>query len=89
MPRSRTALRKAVREARYAAERRRPLDPNLAVFAAYWGAAYSCNPRAIYEKARELAPWIRGVWVVKRGSEHVLPGRRGVRRRRQPRVLPR
>ena len=51
----------------------RPLDPNLAVFAAYWGAAYSCNPRAIYEKARELAPWIRGVWVVKRGSEHVLP----------------
>ena len=59
-------LRKAVREARYAAELRRPLDPALAVFAAYWGAAYSCNPRAIYEKARELAPWLRGVWVVKR-----------------------
>ncbi len=73
VPRSRTDLRKAVREVRYAAERRKPLDPALAVFAAYWGAAYSCNPRAIYEKAGELVPWLRGVWVVKAGSEHVIP----------------
>ena len=44
--------------------------------------AYSCNPRAIYEKARELAPEIRGVWVVKpehaakvpAGVEVVAPG---------------
>jgi CDP-glycerol glycerophosphotransferase len=43
------------------------------VFSAYWGAAYSCNPRAIYEKARDLAPWLRGVWVVKPGNEASLP----------------
>ena len=73
VPRSRTDLRKAVREAYYAAERRKPLDPQLAVFAAYWGAAYSCNPRAIYEKAAQLVPWLRGVWVVKAGSEQVVP----------------
>ena len=52
---------------------RRPLEPDLAVFAAYWYAAYSCNPRAVYEKARQVAPWLRGVWVVAPGSEHVLP----------------
>jgi CDP-glycerol glycerophosphotransferase len=68
--------------AQYRVRRRAPLDPDLAVFAAYWYAAYACNPRAIYEKARELVPGMRGVWVVKRdavdrlpaGVEHVVPG---------------
>ena len=52
----------------YRAQLRRPIDPELAVFAAYWSRGYSCNPRAIYEKLRELVPSVRGVWVV--GAEH-------------------
>jgi CDP-glycerol glycerophosphotransferase len=81
---SRTAgkARRARLERHYRSQLRRPLDPDLAVFGAYWYAAYSCNPRAIYEKARELVPDVRGVWVVKpnavdslpAGVEHVLPG---------------
>ena len=46
------------------AARRRGVDEHLAVFGAYWYRGYSCNPRAIYEKARELVPGMRGVWVV-------------------------
>jgi CDP-glycerol glycerophosphotransferase len=49
----------------YRAAQRRPLDPGLAVFAAYWYRGYACNPRAIYER---LAPGLRGVWVVKEGG---------------------
>ena len=69
-------------ERHYRAELRKPIDPDLAVFAAYWFAGYKCNPRAIYEKARELVPSMRGVWVVKpdavaslpAGVEHVVAG---------------
>src|SRR5262249_13733163 len=58
-----------------------PLDPNLAVFAAYWYRGYACNPRAIHDRARELVPGLRGVWIVNPegagtvpdGVEHVLP----------------
>jgi CDP-glycerol glycerophosphotransferase len=54
------------------------------VFAAYWYRGYSCNPRAIYERARELVPDLRGVWVVNAdaadtmpaGVEYVVPGTR-------------
>jgi CDP-glycerol glycerophosphotransferase len=49
------------------------VDERLAVFAAYWYRGYACNPAAIYEAAREGAPWLRGVWVVERGREHTLP----------------
>ncbi|RAY14227.1 CDP-glycerol:glycerophosphate glycerophosphotransferase [Actinomadura craniellae] len=66
----------------YRAQRRLPIDENLAVYAAYWYRGYACNPAAIYERARELAPQIRGVWVVKPdavkslppGVEHVVAG---------------
>ena len=73
LPRHPSQVRAKAFQAEYAVERRRPLDPDLAVFTAYWGSAYSCNPRAIFEKARELAPWVRGVWVVAAGSEGVIP----------------
>jgi CDP-glycerol glycerophosphotransferase len=71
-------------ERHYARARRQPIDPQLAVFAAYWYRGYSCNPRAIYEKARELVPDMRGVWVVRPeavkalppGVEHVQPNTR-------------
>jgi CDP-glycerol glycerophosphotransferase len=73
VPRTRSGLKTGAAGVAYAALRKGPLDPHLAVFSAYWGAAYSCNPRAIYEKARDLAPWLHGVWVVKPGSEAALP----------------
>ena len=57
----------------YRARRRRPVDPGLAVFAAYWYRGYACNPRAIYEKSRELIPGFRGIWVVKRSAADALP----------------
>ena len=68
----------------YAVQLRAPIEPDLAVFAAYWYRGYSCNPRAIYEKLREEAPWVRGVWIVEAqhaGSfppevEHVIAGTR-------------
>lgn len=80
-PRVRRGRAKSLHAA-YRYFRRLPIDDNLAVFAAYWYRGYSCNPRAIYEKMRELAPGIRGVWVVSRensdtmpaGVEHVVEG---------------
>lgn len=50
-----------------------PLKRDLAVFAAYWYGAYSCNPRAIYERLRELEPSVRAVWVTASGVQ-VPPG---------------
>ena len=61
-----------------------PIEPDLAVFAAYWYRGYLCNPRAIYEKLHELAPNVQAVWIVDRehagsmppGVEHVIAGSR-------------
>ena len=52
---------------------RRGVDRNLAVYGAYWFRGYSCNPRAVYEKARELVPDCRGVWVVRKRDVANLP----------------
>ncbi|MEV6751740.1 bifunctional glycosyltransferase family 2 protein/CDP-glycerol:glycerophosphate glycerophosphotransferase [Streptomyces sp. NPDC051214] len=57
----------------YRADLRRPLDPHLAVYGAYWNRGISCNPAAIHAKARELAPHIRGVWVVSSRNKHRVP----------------
>ncbi|MDX6658247.1 MAG: CDP-glycerol glycerophosphotransferase [Solirubrobacteraceae bacterium] len=57
----------------YRARLEEPIDPRLAVFAAYWYRGYACNPRAIYERARELVPDIRGVWVVTAADEGSMP----------------
>jgi CDP-glycerol glycerophosphotransferase len=65
---ARRRLRRLPGEARRRARRRGPqppLDPGLAVFAAYWYRGYACNPRAIYER---LPAGMRGVWVVKEGA---------------------
>ncbi|MER5445639.1 bifunctional glycosyltransferase family 2 protein/CDP-glycerol:glycerophosphate glycerophosphotransferase [Streptomyces sp. NPDC002764] len=51
----------------------RPIDPNLAVYCAYWGRGYACNPAAIHAKARELAPHIRSVFLVEPDQAHTLP----------------
>ncbi|MEU4653931.1 CDP-glycerol glycerophosphotransferase family protein [Streptomyces sp. NPDC023723] len=58
---------------RYRLHLRRPLDPNLAVYCAYWGRGYTCNPAAIHAKARALAPHLRSVFLVEAGQERTLP----------------
>jgi CDP-glycerol glycerophosphotransferase (TagB/SpsB family) len=57
----------------YRSRLEQPIDDQLAVFGAYWFRGYSCNPRAIYEKARELVPGMRGVWVVYPRSVGAIP----------------
>ncbi|WP_406096429.1 CDP-glycerol glycerophosphotransferase family protein [Streptomyces sp. NBC_01013] len=65
-------------------QRKLPLDRGLAVYAAYWNRGVSCNPEAVFRKAQELAPGVRGVWVVSKnqvesvpeGIDHVVPGTR-------------
>ncbi|AQS69312.1 CDP-glycerol glycerophosphotransferase family protein [Streptomyces pactum] len=52
---------------------RRPLDPNLVVYCAYWGRGYACNPAAIHAKARELAPHLRSVFLVEPDRAHTVP----------------
>ncbi|MFF5855514.1 CDP-glycerol glycerophosphotransferase family protein [Streptomyces sp. NPDC012751] len=73
-----------LRDHRYRRALSRPLDPRLAVFAAYWDRGVACNPAAIAAKLAELAPHIRRVWVVSKenaallppGTDHVVPGTR-------------
>ena len=57
----------------YRAELRRPSTRTLAVYAAYWYRGYACNPAAIYEAARRLAPRVRGVWIVRRDRVDAVP----------------
>ncbi|MFD9499109.1 CDP-glycerol glycerophosphotransferase family protein [Streptomyces sp. NPDC060035] len=71
----RKSLRARVMRAAYRCDLRRPLDPGLAVYGAYWNRGVACNPAAIYAKARELVPHIRGVWVVSsRHRDRMPPG---------------
>ncbi|GAB2846832.1 bifunctional glycosyltransferase family 2 protein/CDP-glycerol:glycerophosphate glycerophosphotransferase [Streptomyces deserti] len=52
---------------------RRPLDSRLAVYCAYWGRGYACNPAAIHAKARELAPHLRSVFLVEADAVDSMP----------------
>ncbi|WP_225822952.1 CDP-glycerol glycerophosphotransferase family protein [Streptomyces naphthomycinicus] len=73
-----------VRDHQYRRALSRPVDPGLAVFAAYWDRGVACNPAAIAAKLAELAPHIHPVWVVSKekaallppGTDHVIPGTR-------------
>jgi CDP-glycerol glycerophosphotransferase len=77
-------LRRRALRGYYRWQLRMPIDEHLAVYAAYWYRGYACNPAAIYERAGELAPDVRGVWVVKAvraaslppGVDHVVAGSR-------------
>lgn len=68
-----STARNGVSWAYYRLHAGRPLDESLALYAAYWYRGYACNPAAIYEKARALAPHVRGVWVVRRDRVGTLP----------------
>ncbi|MGE9695322.1 CDP-glycerol glycerophosphotransferase family protein [Streptomyces sp. CH6] len=77
-----SALGRKVRAHRGRAARKAPLDPELAVFTAYWNRGVTCNPGAIAAKLAEIAPHIKPVWVSGRarvpllppGTDHVVPG---------------
>ncbi|MGP3947011.1 CDP-glycerol glycerophosphotransferase family protein [Streptomyces sp. 6N106] len=74
--RSRTAYARARRAAlwlHYRVQRCRPVDPGLAVFAAYWHRGYACHPAAIEAKVRELAPGVRTAWITTPEYAHTLP----------------
>ncbi|HEV7962873.1 MAG TPA: bifunctional glycosyltransferase family 2 protein/CDP-glycerol:glycerophosphate glycerophosphotransferase [Actinoplanes sp.] len=57
----------------YHLQLRLPMDPKLALYAAYWYRGVTCNPAAIAAKAAELAPDVRSVWVVGRARVPSLP----------------
>jgi CRISPR system Cascade subunit CasB len=71
-------LRTALLRLHYAIQRRRPLDPGLAVFSAYWNRGYACNPAAIEATVRALAPHVRTAWITTPRHARTLPY--GVRR---------
>ncbi|MET9874589.1 CDP-glycerol glycerophosphotransferase family protein [Actinacidiphila glaucinigra] len=77
LTRRRRRLRRQVarraKAALYAYHLRRPLDPNLAVYSAYWDRGVFCNPAAIYHKAREIAPGVHGVWLVRKSDVPRMP----------------
>ncbi|PBC63306.1 glycosyl transferase [Streptomyces sp. Tue6028] len=50
----------------------RPLDPDLAVYSAFSHRGVLGDPAAVYRAARELAPHIRGVWVVRDEQQAAL-----------------
>ncbi|AZM61917.1 MULTISPECIES: bifunctional glycosyltransferase family 2 protein/CDP-glycerol:glycerophosphate glycerophosphotransferase [unclassified Streptomyces] len=79
----------AARAVRARSVPRRPLDPRLAVYSAFSHRGVLGDPAAIYRAARELAPHIRGVWVLADeekaaglppDTEYVLLGSPGYRR---------
>lgn len=56
-------------------ERRRPLDPHLAVYSAFSHRGALGDPAAIQQAAGTLAPHVRPVWVVRpEAVEHVPDG---------------
>lgn len=73
LKKARTTVGKRALTSLYQMHSRRPLDPKLAVYAAYWNRGVACNPGAIFRKAQELAPDIHAVWVVRRGLEDTVP----------------
>ncbi|MFI8944922.1 CDP-glycerol glycerophosphotransferase family protein [Streptomyces sp. NPDC053750] len=74
---------------RTAVNARRPLDPGLVVYSAFSHRGVLGDPAAIHRKAREIAPQLRGVWVVRDeegaaalppDTEHVVLGSAAYRR---------
>ncbi|MCH5671811.1 bifunctional glycosyltransferase/CDP-glycerol:glycerophosphate glycerophosphotransferase [Streptomyces gilvus] len=77
-------LSAAAQRAWYTAGSRLPLDPRLVVYSSSHHAGVSGDPAAIHAKARQIAPELRGVWVVREdaldtvpeGVDYVVPGSR-------------
>ncbi|MBA4860305.1 CDP-glycerol glycerophosphotransferase family protein [Streptomyces sp. PSKA54] len=69
----RRVLRAVALRLHYRIQLRLPLRENHAVFSAYWGRGYRCNPAAIEEKAREMVPGIRTAWIAHSGHHTTIP----------------
>ncbi|MFB7160832.1 CDP-glycerol glycerophosphotransferase family protein [Streptomyces sp. NPDC056242] len=67
------AVRGAVLQIHYRIQRLLPLRENDAVFSAYWGRGYGCNPAGVEAKVRELAPHIRTAWIADPAHHHTIP----------------
>ncbi len=67
------SAREQVFQVYYRVQLRLPIDETLVVYSAYWHRGYACNPAAIFEKARELAPDLHGVWAVHGARVKDLP----------------
>jgi glycosyltransferase involved in cell wall biosynthesis/CDP-glycerol glycerophosphotransferase (TagB/SpsB family) len=89
---ARGAVAGRLRRVATAVHTRRPLDPDLVVYSAFSHRGVLGDPAAVYRAARELAPHLRGVWVVRDeecaadtallppGTEHVILGSAAYRR---------
>ncbi len=60
-------------ERAYRVARRRPLDPDLAVFSSYWHRRPACNPLAISEELARRAPQIRQAWITIESARDGIP----------------
>jgi CDP-glycerol glycerophosphotransferase (TagB/SpsB family)/glycosyltransferase involved in cell wall biosynthesis len=69
---TRRAAAARVRRGWSAVHEHRPLDPHLAVYSAFSHRGVLGDPAAVYAAARELAPHIRGVWVVRDEEQAAL-----------------
>ncbi|CAM5444831.1 bifunctional glycosyltransferase/CDP-glycerol:glycerophosphate glycerophosphotransferase [Streptomyces aurantiogriseus] len=69
----REAVARRIKRCWYRVQSMRPLDPCLAVYSAGHSRAVNGDPRAIHARAAELAPHIRGVWVVQPDAVGLLP----------------
>ncbi|NBE50245.1 bifunctional glycosyltransferase/CDP-glycerol:glycerophosphate glycerophosphotransferase [Streptomyces boluensis] len=67
------AVRATALQLHYRVQRLLPLRRNDAVFSAYWGRGYGCNPAAIEAKVRELAPHVRTSWIAEPAHQHTVP----------------
>ncbi|NUP23481.1 MAG: bifunctional glycosyltransferase family 2 protein/CDP-glycerol:glycerophosphate glycerophosphotransferase [Streptomyces sp.] len=67
------AVSQRAQRAWYGAQSRLPLDPQLAVYSAFSHRGVLGDPAAIHAKAREIAPHIKGVWVVQEDAVDALP----------------
>ncbi|MFD5596205.1 CDP-glycerol glycerophosphotransferase family protein [Streptomyces griseorubiginosus] len=68
-----TALRAAALRLHYRVQLRLPVRADRALFAAYGGRGHGCNPGALEEAFRTLAPHIRTAWVAAPEHHHTIP----------------
>ncbi|KFG75233.1 bifunctional glycosyltransferase/CDP-glycerol:glycerophosphate glycerophosphotransferase [Streptomyces mutabilis] len=72
------AVRTVTLRAHYRVQRCLPLRADRAVFAADDGRGHGCNPGALEEAFRELAPHVRTAWAADPAHHHTIPA--GTRR---------
>ncbi|MGY0024413.1 bifunctional glycosyltransferase/CDP-glycerol:glycerophosphate glycerophosphotransferase [Streptomyces sp. YJ-C3] len=74
LKRHKKKLRSRVMKAAYRTDLRTArLDPDLAVYGAYWNRGVSCNPAAVHAAARRLAPHVKGIFVVSSRHKDRVP----------------